>query len=74
MYTLGKDNRQANAFSQRHDIIGKKTNVEMAILKENKDRSLSLSNESNNVAVQLNNINRIDIRATPLEELHNAII
>jgi len=74
VYTPGKDNGRADALSRRHDVMGKKTNVEMAILKENKDGSLSPSNESNDVAVQLNNVNRMDIRATPPEELHDAII
>jgi hypothetical protein len=45
VYTLGKDNRRADALSRRHNVVGKKTDVFIPLLQENKDGSLGLSKE-----------------------------
>jgi hypothetical protein len=49
VYTPGKDNGRADALSRRHDIIGKKTEVHMAILQTNEDGSYGPSHECNNI-------------------------
>jgi transposase InsO family protein len=45
VYTPGKDNGRADALSRRHDVVGKKTNVFMPLLQQNKDGSLGPSKE-----------------------------
>lgn len=65
VYTPGKDNGRADALSRRHDIIGKKTEVHMAILKQNDDKSLGPSKECNAI---------MTIRPELPEELQELVI
>ena len=49
LYTLGKENGRADALSRQHDLAGKKTINKFAILRVNKDRSLRLSQQLNQI-------------------------
>jgi hypothetical protein len=74
VYTPGKDNGRADALSRRHDIVGKKTKVEIAILKENEDGSLSPSKECNTITRSINALTTMRIGVEPPEELEKVII
>jgi hypothetical protein len=66
MYTLGKDNSQADALSQQSDIAGTKEITNSAILKINADGSLGPARQLNQLI--------ISIRIKVLEELQESII
>ena len=60
MYTLGKDNGQANALSRRSNIAGTKIVVNKTLLTINPNRLIGLPQQINNI---------ITIRHDVLEEL-----
>lgn len=65
IYTPGKDNGRADALSQRHDLMGKPTEVNAPILQANQDSSLG-------PAKHLCRISKVTIELN--EEFHKAII
>jgi transposase InsO family protein len=65
VYTPGKDNGRADALSRRHDVVGKKTDVFMPLLQENKDGTLGPSKEICSI---------FKITTTVPEELQQSII
>ena len=56
MYTLGKDNRQANALSRRKDIAGTKNIINKTLLTINLDRLLGLLQTINNIIIIQHNV------------------
>ena len=60
MYTLGKDNRRANALSRRSNIAGIKTVINKTLLTINPNRLIRLLQQINNIII---------IRHDVLEEL-----
>ena len=65
MYTLGKDNRQANALSRRSDIAGTKIVINKTLLTINPNGLIGLPQQINNIII---------IRHDVLEELQEVII